>query len=324
MTKLCLALLFTGILCAQTPDVIRGPIAFTGAVADSAIWTGAGGANGSIGWRLTYFVDGTGFTAARMAIQGADAPNSAGCAGASFATIATANADLVESVNPSVSAAQGNVAVKSTYPCIRMIVTAVTGAPGKITATLQGWRYLFTFPQSVSITPSGTQDVNLIQVDGTAAVNGGLAGTQGVGGSAAIGAPPTSNPVPQGLLDSAGNLITPDYCTLKAIVSDTTLATGRTKVISLSGTTTIRICKVSFTTDTMTTFQLFTGTKVTTDCDTTAVAQTAVYAGAGGGLFGVIEDYASPLITTSAKDLCVALSAGVTTHGGITIEYSQR
>jgi hypothetical protein len=54
------------------------------------------------------------------------------------------------------------------------------------------------------------------------------------------------------------------------------------------------------------------------------VNETHVYTGAGAGVFGILEDYQSPLITTAGHDLCIGLSAGVTASGGITIEYSQR
>jgi hypothetical protein len=502
-------LLFLPSLFAQAPDVQQS-LTFTAATAGAPIFVGTGGPNGVVAWRLTYFVDGTSITAAQVAIQGADVPTAAACTpAATFATITTANADLVESANPAVSAAQGNVAVKTYYPCIRANVTAITGAAGTVKTLLQGWKNIFVFP--VPVVPGGTQDVNVKQVagnnvpsagvngvlpvggsvaangllsasaypqlvagedyaatphiqvpkvdssgravvegdaaqaanlsgnpvpiagsdyggtpkayipkvdssgnvsvsaaisgtpdvnvknvggtavpsagvagsmpvggtvangsnlsaanypvpmagsdyggtpkvyipkvdssgnlsvtpaanstvdvakvGGTTTVNGGLAGTLGVGGGAAVGSTPTTNPVPQGLLDSAGKVITPDYCTLKAFVSGNTLATGLTTIISASGSTTIRICKISFTTDTLTTLQLVTGTLTKTACDTTPANETGVYSGAGGGLFGLIEDYQSPLITTAGKDLCLGLSAGVTTTGGITILYSQR
>lgn len=48
---------------------------------------------------------------------------------------------------------------------------------------------------SASITPSGTQDINLKQVAGTATLTGGVAGSQGVGGLAAAGAAISGNPV---------------------------------------------------------------------------------------------------------------------------------
>lgn len=313
-------LLFSALLFAQSPDVQRGPIAFAGATSDSAIWVAAGGPNGAVTWRLTYHVDGALFTAAAVAIQGANAATSAGCAAAVWATITTANADLVENANPSVSATQGNVAVKSFYPCIRMTVTAVTGAGGTVTASIAGYKAGFVFPASATI--AGTVDVNLKQVNGHTTIEAGVNGTQAVGGSAAIGALPASNPIPAGLIDSAGNLIAEDYCTLKAVVASP--GTGNTQLVALSGTKVIRICKISFTTDTLTTVQLVTGTTVKTACDTGATNETAVYSGAGGGVFGVIEDYASPLITTGARNLCIALSAGVSSTGGVTIEYSQR
>jgi hypothetical protein len=46
--------------------------------------------------------------------------------------------------------------------------------------------------------------INVVQVGGTAAVTGGLAGTLGVGGSTAVGVAPTSNPVIAGGIDPGG------------------------------------------------------------------------------------------------------------------------
>ena len=185
-------------------------------------------------------------------------------------------------MNPSANAAQGNVAVKSYYPCIRINVTAVTGAAGTVKVALYGYKNFFFFPQTVTA-PVGTQDVNLLSIN--------------------------------------GNTLDPP-CLLKSVVSGATLITGNTQLVAVSGGTTIRVCKWSFTTDTLTTAQLVTGTGAT--C-TTPTVETGVYSGAGGGVFGVLEDYNfSPLITTAGKTLCIALSAGVTTTGGITVEYSQR
>jgi hypothetical protein len=317
---LLVLLLLSSPLFAQSPDVQQGPITFTGVSNGTPIFVAAGGSNGAVGWRLTYHVDGTSFTAAQVAIQGANAANAAGCTTASFSTITAVNADAVESTNPSVSAAQGNVAVKSFYPCIRMRVTAVTGSGGTVIASIAGWRGTFVFPQSFTFAPAGTQNVNVQQVAGTSTVQAGLNGTLAVGGAAAVGAAPTSDPIPQGSIDSAGNLITPDYCTLKAIIDKP--GTGSTQLVAVSGGTTIRVCKWSFTTDTLTTVQLVTGTGAT--C-TTPTVETGTYSGAGGGVFGVIEDYLpGPLITTAAKTLCISLSAGVVTSGAVTVIYSQR
>lgn len=311
---LALFLLLAAIGQCQAPDVSRGPIAFSGVGNDSAIWVGTGQPNGAVAWRLTYFVDGTNITAAQVAIQGANAPNSAGCAAASFATIATANADIVESANPSVSGAQGNVAVKSYYPCIRTRVTAITGSGGTVSVTIAGWKGTFVFPTAVTVTPSGTQDVNLTKVAGMAVVTGGLAGTQGVGGGAAVGAVPTTNPLPPGLIDGSGNLITPDYCTKKATFGFTA-ATGNVQLVAVSGTTTVRICHVSFASDTVTNLQIVNGTGAT--C-TSSAAESGVYQ----QVLGFAFDFASPLITTSTKTICLNSSATVT--GGGTVIYSQR
>lgn len=280
---LCLPSLFSQTLVSQASD-IQQALTFTTAVPGTPVYVGAGGPSGVVVWRATYSVDGTNITAAVLAIQGADAPNAAGCAAAVYATIVTtgSGSEVVESVNPSASGAQGNVAVKSFYPCIRVNVTAITGGAGTVRTQLYGYRNFFFFPQTVAV-PVGTWDVNLLSIGGT-------------------------------VLDPP--------CLLKSIVSGATLITGNTQLVAVSGGTTIRVCKWSFTTDTLTTVQLVTGTGAT--C-TTPTVETGVYSGAGGGVFGVLEDYNfSPLITTPAKTLCIALSAGVTTTGGITVEYSQR
>lgn len=53
-------------------------------------------------------------------------------------------------------------------------------------------------PVAATITPSGTQDVNLSQVGGTAVVTGGVAGLAAVGGNVASGATDSGNPVKVG------------------------------------------------------------------------------------------------------------------------------
>lgn len=58
---------------------------------------------------------------------------------------------------------------------------------------------------NAAITPSGTQDVNLKQVNGDTVVTGGVNGSQGVGGLAASGAAATGNPVLGGGIDGSNN-----------------------------------------------------------------------------------------------------------------------
>jgi hypothetical protein len=58
---------------------------------------------------------------------------------------------------------------------------------------------------AVSATAASAQlGINVVQVGGTSAVTGGLAGTLGVGGSTAVGVAPTSNPVIAGGIDPGG------------------------------------------------------------------------------------------------------------------------
>jgi hypothetical protein len=87
-------------LFAQQPDVSQS-LTLTGATAGAPIFVGAGGPNGVIAWRATFFVDGTLFTAAQVAIQGVDVPTAATCVpGAPFGTITVVPGTLIESVNP--------------------------------------------------------------------------------------------------------------------------------------------------------------------------------------------------------------------------------
>ncbi len=359
------------IASAQTPDIsVTGTFTASGQSSTPVFVGGTGAQTGVVAWRLTYFVDGVQFTAASAAIQGADAANAGGCPAATYATITTAGSSLVEVLNPAASAAQGNVGLKSYYPCIRATLSAVTGSAGTVTWQLAGWRNLFAFPITATVTPSGTQDVNLIQIKGVAVdTNSGVksagtqrvvlatdqpalttpmpenltqiagtsvtantgnagAGTQRVvlatdqpavqvGGGAAAGATPSGNPVPAGFQNSAGVII-PEYCTSR--VAFTNPGTGSTQLVAVSGSTTIRVCELFFSGDTLTTVQLVTGTG--SSC-TSPTAETGVISGAGGGVFGVALDFPSgALVTTAAKTLCLSLSAAST--GGGYATFSQR
>jgi hypothetical protein len=303
-------------------------------------------------WQAEYWTGGA--SGVSVKLEGTN--DASGSAGASYTALTAASGS-----NPMTGTNQGSaILCCDFYPWLRVNPTTFTGTSQTMIFRLYGWRTI-TNPaasggvsgsvnvaqwggatttlgqkamassvpvaiasdqSAIPVTPAANSSVNLAQVAGTNALNGGVAGSQGIGGLAAVGAAPSGNPLPQGVKDSAGNMIVPDYCTSKATVSGAALITGNTQLVAVSGSTAIRVCKVSFTTDTLTTFQLVTGTGAT--C-TSSTAETGVYSGAGGGLFGVLEDYPEgPLITTAAKTLCVALSAGVTTTGGITILYSQR
>lgn len=89
---------------------------------------------------------------------------------------------------------------------------------------------------NAAITPSGTQNVNLSQVNGTTTVNGGQAGALGVGGLAASGAVPVGNPLPVAGFDGTD---------VRNISTD---ATGRVNVnanITPSGTQNVNVAQVN-------------------------------------------------------------------------------
>lgn len=194
--RICSLLLLAVSACfAQAPDISTGLVSFSGTGGGTPLFVGTGGGLGAVVWRLTYYVDGANFTAAQVAIQGGNATTAAGCASASYTTITTSGSSYVEAVNPSASAARGSVGVLTYYPCVRANVTAVTGSGGHVYVTLSGWKDFFNFPVVATFTPSGTQDVNLLQVGGTAVVTGGVNGSVGVGGLAADGAAVAGRPV---------------------------------------------------------------------------------------------------------------------------------
>jgi hypothetical protein len=144
MRTLLLALTLAGAAFGQ-PDVVQTGT-FTAVANGAPLFVGAGGPNGAVVWRLTFFVDGTNITAAQMAIQGAAAPTLAGCSSASYATITTAGPNAVEVANPSASGPQGNVGAKAYFPCIRVAVTGITGSAGTVTYQLLAWKNFFLFP----------------------------------------------------------------------------------------------------------------------------------------------------------------------------------
>lgn len=288
-------------------------------------------------------VSSSGITAFSVILQ--SAPNNAGAPGT---WVTYLNQQLIIGTNPltgSGAGAAASVYIQGFNPWVRVLANTATG-----TGTIDGVAFGWAIPSagsssaaaanvnvadwggtgtslgqkamasSVPVTVASDQSqlsVNLAQVAGTNTLTGGVNGSQGIGGLAAVGAAPSGNPIPEGLLDSAGNMITPDYCTLKAVFS--TSGSGNTQLVAVSGSTTIRVCHVDFSGDTLTIAKLVTGTGAT--C-TSSANETGVFTGAGGGMFGFAMDYASPLITTAAKTLCLNLSAGST--GGGTIIYSQR
>ena len=148
MRRIFLFLLCALVALAQAPDITTSGT-FTGTGSSTPIFVSIpAGTTGISVWRLTYHVDGTSITAAQMSIDGANAANAAGCNSASFAAVSNSGSSFVEVSNPSASAAQGNVAVQTYYPCIRVSVTGATGSGGTVSYTLNGWKNHFIFSGS--------------------------------------------------------------------------------------------------------------------------------------------------------------------------------
>lgn len=267
-------------------------------------------------WSMS--INTTGFSSVTVALQ--SAPNAAGNVPGSWSTFS--GATILTGTNPVVGTS-GAVQIYGYNPWVRVAVTSVTGS-GTINGTAECW----SIPSASNVSSASvTGNVNVADWGGTptslgqktmsASVPVVVASDQstiGVQGGAAVGVAPSGNPVPAGLIDSAGNIILQDYCTLHATFGFSS-ASGSVQMVAVSGSTTIRVCSVSFSGDTVTNLKIVTGTGST--C-TSPANETGTYQ----QVLGFDFNWASPLITTAAKTLCLNSSASVT--GGGTIIYSQR
>ena len=136
-------------------------------------------------WQITY--NSTVYSALSLLVQ--TAPNSSGVPGSWSTFTAVTGANPNTTITQNVSTFGG---VTSYFPWLRVQLTSATGA-GTISGRLYGWR----IPPGGTTTAviSGTVDVDLVEVVGTATVTGGIAGSQGVGGLAADGAALAGRPV---------------------------------------------------------------------------------------------------------------------------------
>jgi hypothetical protein len=263
-------------------------------------------------WNMAINV--TGFTSVTVALQ--SAPDNNGVPGA-FVTYA--NATIISAAphnaNPIVTGTQDFVWIVGYNPWVRARLTAVTGS-GTVNGGAFGWNIpsagaAATASQNVVIVGPLGQALMAASIPVTIASNQSALSVQG---GAAVGAAPVGNPVPPGLIDGSGNIITPDYCT-KTATFGFTAASGSVQMVAVSGSTTIRVCHVSFSGDTVTNLKIVNGTGAT--C-TSPANETGTYQ----QVLGFAFDWSSPLITTAAKTICLNSSASVT--GGGTIIYSQR
>ena len=114
MRRVTLAFVFSATVgFSQTPDVSQTST-LTGIGIATPIWAGSGGSNGTVAWRLTYRVDGTNFTAASVAIKGANAASASACQALTSPAFTT-----VPNSGDSV-------------PCVVAAVTGVTGSGGTV------------------------------------------------------------------------------------------------------------------------------------------------------------------------------------------------
>lgn len=163
---------------------------------------------------------------------------------------------------------------------------------------------------NATVTPGGTQDVNLKQVGGTTVVTGGLAGTQGIGGTTAVGGAGT-NPVQTGFRDDSGNVLAdygfPDQNAFSVTGTDVVVVTG------VSSTKTY-LKQLALTLDSAQTVTIRQGT------GTTCGTNTATIYGPFPATQGFVFDFDSKgglHTTVNARDVCIHTGSSATFGGGV-------
>jgi hypothetical protein len=187
-------------------------------------------------WTLQY--QSTGFSAVTLTIQSAPGPTTIG----SWVTYA---GTIDTGINPNTSITGATTTGHNgtvTIPWIR-VNAALTG-----TGILNGVLYGLKSGPSInaSFTPSGTQNVNLIEVDGTTANNGGVAGGLGVGGVGATGSATSGNPVLIGGSDGTDTRTLSTDNTGKLNVNSTFTPSG-TQDVLLTGSGTFTVGQTAVT-----------------------------------------------------------------------------
>ena len=112
----------------------------------------------------------------------------------------------------STGALSSSLVGSTTYiiPVMGRYARIIATAAGQFTYYLRNAAAQFTGQNLIGINGTSVNattaqlGMNVVQVGGTATVTGGLAGTLGVGSSAAVGATPTSNPLLAGAVDPTG------------------------------------------------------------------------------------------------------------------------
>jgi hypothetical protein len=269
---------------------------------------------GCSGWVIQY--SNYNFSPVSVVLQ--SAPNNNGIAGTwgTFSGQTICNGGS----NPSSSATVSAAWLSGYNPFVRVSAT-VTGT-GVLSGTAFGYKdpALVCPVVSASFTPVGTQDVNLKQVAGTNTVQGGVNGSQGVGGLAAAGQALAGNPNLVGgsdgtnvrdlSTDTQGNLSTKAMCNLQALFNLS--GSGNTTIVTGTASQLIRVCHISFSTASPEDIKLTSGTG--TNCGTGGADVTGLYKSVNG----LALDLGGVLTAPSGANLCINQSASQALGGIVT------
>lgn len=294
MKKLLLWIAFAGGALAQTPvlEQNRCAIALQATSAPNRIQIDNRD-KACIAWTISY--SSTGLSALSIEVDGASDVNGAPGSWATFQSVT--GVTLESGSNPSTTVGQESATFTGFAPWVSIYVSSITGS-GSIRANLYGDR------------------------NGLGGSGGGGGGGSGcttpcpVYGVDAIGVTPTVAPVNTGGVDSAGLVFDHQFCTLAAPIAIAAPGTGDTQILALSGTTSIRVCRISLTTSANTNIQFDYGTG--TNCGTGTTHLTGVYSSVA--TLSEPENNAY-WVLPAGKALCISQSASSTTGG--TISYAQ-
>jgi hypothetical protein len=250
-------------------------------------------------WTVMYTTQG--FSAASIEFD--SAPDANGTPGSFVAFAGT----VVFGLNPSTiinTGTQGVIKFFGYEPWLRLNFQSKSGT-GTITAVAIGYKAgaIVTLSSSSSGCP-GTVGTPCVVV-----------------GPAAVGASPAGAPVEISALDSAGKLKLLDNCTLQ-LPFDVS-ASGNTLLVAASGSTQIRVCRLSIEDTTGTggtnatnTEQLIQGTGATCAGGTTNLWMAYVQVAAAA------EDFSlGPLVAAASNALCIKLTNATRVTGAV--QYSQ-
>lgn len=279
--------------------------------------------SGCVGWVMVMEV--TGFSGVSLQLESAsDSSGAAGTWGAFSGSSVTLTG--CGSTNPITATTQGCLSVNGYQPWVSAHLTSVTGS-GTVAGTVYGCRIdhcdgLFQTAGSGGL----TQNVNIQQVGGTNTVNGGLAGTLGVGGPSAAGVAPTGNPVPVAGTDGSGNARIPlvdsqgnqySFLGCPSSVDVALSGTGYTEIVIGTASQVIRICKLFVTSSSggnpvVNTFTVATATI------TSCASPTELMVGAG--ITGIDSDFGGALRSASGSSICVKEATANSDHVSITYQ----